>query len=263
MFCTKCGSQIPDDSTFCRNCGAPVSAAKHPAPAPAAEKKKAEVPEILTNLLNTVKAFFSKKPESSLAVAQSSKTHEWAILFGLNVLFFAFAYAINARQIIGGSLAGLLSLGGSSAGTSMVSAFLNFGFFLLFGLLISILANGIVLGAYYLTENVLLKGDQDFLEILHTVSFSTVPFTVICVLNMLLGLIWGFLVIPFLLIAALAQIYLLHYAIRKQTNDDRPGFLVFLAVCFIALLLICTIGFLFTRAGLGASVNSALRSLGR
>ncbi len=31
MFCTKCGNQIPDNSFFCTNCGAPVAAAPEPA----------------------------------------------------------------------------------------------------------------------------------------------------------------------------------------------------------------------------------------
>lgn len=36
MFCTTCGTQIPDGNRFCTNCGAPVNSAPAPAPFAAA-----------------------------------------------------------------------------------------------------------------------------------------------------------------------------------------------------------------------------------
>ena len=34
MFCSHCGSQLPDNTKFCSNCGAPVLATNNPAPQP-------------------------------------------------------------------------------------------------------------------------------------------------------------------------------------------------------------------------------------
>nr|MBQ5527000.1 zinc-ribbon domain-containing protein [Succinivibrionaceae bacterium] len=37
MFCTKCGSEIPDGSAFCTECGAPADSTPGSSPAPAAK----------------------------------------------------------------------------------------------------------------------------------------------------------------------------------------------------------------------------------
>ncbi len=47
MFCTKCGAQIPDGTTFCPQCGAKLNAAPAPArqPAPAPAQAPAQAPQ--------------------------------------------------------------------------------------------------------------------------------------------------------------------------------------------------------------------------
>ncbi len=265
MYCPHCGTQIPDDSAFCRNCGKPI-----PKEAPVV-KSAPSVPPILANLLETVKGFFSKDPTEGMTLVAASETHEWAILLGLNVLAFAFAFAVNAKQIALMFINSLMSalessMGGygsilSSAAPAMGS-FVNFGYFFLFGLLISILANAIVFGAYFLLEKVVHRGGQTVFGVLNTVAYSTIPFTVVCLLNMLLGLIWGFLVIPFVLIAALAQVILLYSALQKNAEDGRVRYFVFIGVCLIALFLTLLFGFLFTRAGLSASIDAAMSRYG-
>ena len=262
MYCPTCGAQIPDDSVFCRNCGAPIPG-RAPSNPPMAEKRAPAVkttPEIFKNLLNSVKAFFSAKPDEGIHVAGESNTFEWAILIGLNILVFAFAYAINMRQIFNSALSSLAGSWGSLGSSLLGSSIVNFGFFLLFGFLISIIANGVVFGAYFLLEKVILRGEQPFMGVLNTVAYSTIPFTLICVLNMILGLIWGFLVIPFMLIAALAQVMLLHVALKKNAKNGRVSFLVFIGVSFAALLVTFLIGYLLTTAGLSASTSAALHS---
>lgn len=276
MYCPTCGAQIPDDSVFCRNCGAPIPGRKAPEnrfeEKPAPEKK---TPEIFTNLLKTVKAFFSKKPEEGIRVAGESNTFEWTILIGLNVLIFAFAYAINARQIVSG-IAGTIGSSLQSSMGSMASLFgafdlsseltnsiANFGFFLLFGFLISLFANAVVFGAYFLLEKIIHRGEQSFFGVLNTVAYSTIPVTLVCALNIILGIIWGALVIPFVLTAGLAQVFLLYVALKHNAKENRVSFLISIGVTLGALLVIFLIGYLFFGAGVGASARVAMRSLSR
>lgn len=267
MYCPTCGAQIPDESVFCRNCGAPIP--KRRAAEDLFEEEDAPVnakpatPEIFTNLLKTVKAFFSPKPDEGIHVAGNSNTFEWAILIGLNILVFAFAYAVNVRQIFGSALSSLVGSSLGSFGSDLLGdSLFNFGFFLLFGFLISLLANGAVFGAYFLLEKVIHRGEQNLFGILNTVAYSTIPFTLICLLNMLLGLIWGPLVIPFALIAALAQVYLLHTALKKNAKGGRVSFLAFIGVSLVALLVTFLFGYLLFKAGVSASASSTAKSIG-
>ena len=264
MYCPTCGAQIPDDSVFCRNCGAPIPQRRAPEnlfeEQAAPVKAKPATPEIFTNLLKTIKAFFSPKPDEGVHVAGESNTLEWTMLIGLNILVFAFAYAINVRQIFGSALSSLAGSLGSFGSDLFGDSLFNFGFFLLFGFLISILANSIVFGAYLLLEKVIHRGGQNLFGILNTVAYSTIPFTLICVLNMILGIIWGPLVIPFALIAALPQVYLLHTVLKKNAKGGRVSFLAFIGVSLAAILLTFLFGYLFFKAGVSASTSSAMKS---
>ena len=259
MFCPKCGAQIPDDSMFCRNCGSPV-----PGKTPVKPVKSAPVtPPIVTKLLNALKAFFSAKPESGIRAAYSSDTHEWSILAGANVLLFAFAFAVNARQLFSGLLTGIsgeLGAYASMLGT-YAGSFVNFGFFLLFGILISAFANAILFGGYFLLEKVIHKGEQPLLGCVNTVAYSTLPVTVVCLVNMLLGLIWSGLIVPFFLAAVFAQIVLLLIALRENTKEHKVNFLLLVAVFFGVFALTLLFGWLFTKAAFSASVNTAIASI--
>lgn len=238
MFCQKCGSEIPDDSVFCRNCGAPIPGKTQPN-APAA-RAAAPTPPIFTNLLNSLKGFFSGKPESGLKLAGESKTHEWSMLIGLNVLVFGFAYAVNARQLF--------------------SAFLGysipkFGYGLLFGLLISLFANAILFGGYFLLEKVIHRGEQSFVGALNTIGYSTIPVTIILLLNMLLGLIWIWLIVPFFVTAIFAQLVLVLIALRENAKEHKVSFLLVICVFFAVFVLTLLFGYLFTKSGMTASVK--------
>ena len=253
MYCNKCGAKIPDDSIFCGNCGSPVTPSEQSPYVPRSQMKQ-KTASILDALTKILRAFFSPEPESSLAVAQQSRAHVWTVLIGINVLVFAFAYVVNLRQLIGSALSSLSSAIGMNGLPVEASDFVHFGYFFLFGLLLSILANGIVFGAYYVMEKVIQHGEQDMISMLNTVAVSTTPFTLICLVNMILGMIWGYLVIPFLLIAALAQVLLLYMALQENAETNRASYVVFLGVCLAALFLTFLFCFLFTKAGFKASI---------
>ncbi len=245
MFCQKCGAQIPDDSIFCRSCGAPI-----PGKAPVAQKSQpsSQPSPFAANLLGQLKAFFSGKPESGLKVAGSSNTHEWSVLIGANILIFAFAYAVNFVESGSAALGGMLGM--------------KFGFALLFGLLISIVANAILFGGYLLLEKVIHRGEQPVLGVLNTVAYSTIPVTIICLLNMLFGLIWIYLIVPFFVTAVFAQLFLLLIALKANAKDHKVSFLLVIAILFAIFTMTLLFGYLFTRAGINASVKSPYSNIG-
>ena len=95
MFCEKCGSQIPDGSSFCENCGAPVSSSAAPAPeAPQAPKAPPKRPS-------------RKKPDRDPQWTQPEpRKHRGGLLIGIliPVLITAGVFAmklLNAPDDIG------------------------------------------------------------------------------------------------------------------------------------------------------------------
>ena len=249
MFCSRCGAPIPEGSVFCSNCGSQVGAPNGYAAAPRVPRRRTKG-TLGTNLLKTVLSFFSKQPERSLAVAARSRTHEWSILLGVNVLLFALAYTVNIRQILVTTVHSFVKSVSSRQISSFLSEVINFGPFLLFGLLIGIFSVALVFGAYVLMEKGIQRGQQDIVSMLNTTAVATLPFTVVFVVNMILGLIWGFLVIPFLLIAALAQALLLYEALQVNEGQYRVNLICFLGVSMMVLCLTLLFGFLFTKGAL-------------
>ena len=154
MFCQKCGAQIPDDSTFCRKCGNPVKG------------KSAAGSPIVTNLVEGLKAFFTGKWENGIMSAAQSKSHEWAILLGCNVLLFSLA---------GGVFGAVRNIG--------------FGFPFLFGFIISLVANIIMFGALYAVL-ALMRKTLPIFSMLNLYAFTTLPLTVAALAAMPLAPAW-------------------------------------------------------------------------
>ena len=192
MFCQKCGAEIPDNSTFCRQCGAPIKGAAAPGGTPA----------IFSNLLNSLKLFFTKGPEDGIMSAAASKTHEWSILLGTNVTLFMFAFAI-----IGACLK------------------FSFGFHLLFGLLIALIANGVMFGAFFGVMT-LMRKRLPFIGMLNLYAYTTIPLTIAALLSMPFAPAWHLLPMLFFAIAVFAQILLMFLALQKAT-DGRVNFHLF------------------------------------
>ncbi len=204
MFCQKCGAEIPDNSTFCRQCGAPIKGA---AAAPGG------TPAIFSNLLNSLKLFFTKSPEDGIMSAAASKTHEWSILLGTNALLFMFAFAI-----IGACLR------------------FSFGFHLLFGLLIAIIAQGVMFGAFF-GVMALMRKKLPFVGMLNLFAYTTLPLTAAALLSMPFAPAWHILPMIFFAIAVLAQILLMFLALQKA-NDGRVNFHLFMGLMAGAIAIV-------------------------
>lgn len=220
MFCQKCGAEIPDNSTFCRQCGAPI----------AGKSNAGGTPAIFSNLLNSLKLFFTKGPEDGIMSAAASNTHEWSILLGANVLLFMFAFAI-----IGACLK------------------FSFGFHLLFGLLIALIANIVMFGSFFGVMTVMRK-KLPFVGMLNLYAYTTLPLTMAALLSMPFAPAWHMLPMLYFAIALLAQILLMFLALQKASNDGHVNFHLFMVFMAGAVVIL-----FFAAHWLNvAAVNSAL-----
>lgn len=225
MFCQKCGSQIPDDSTFCRNCGAPIG------------KKAAKSSPLITNLLNTVKSYFSKNPENGIMNAAGSKSIEWAILLGVNILFFMFAFAITSACLKFG-----------------------FGFPLLFGLIIALIFNVVMFGALF-GALALMHKKLPFAGMLNLYAYTTIPVTAAALISMPLAPAWHLLPMIFMGLGVLFQVILMFVALQKAANDGRVNFHLFAIVMIVALAIVFVAAHWLNVASVRATIRGTYASL--
>lgn len=225
MFCQKCGAEIPENSTFCRQCGAPIKGAVAPGGTPA----------IFSNLLNSLKLFFTKGPEDGIMSAAASKTHEWSILLGTNVTMFMFAFAI-----IGACLQ------------------FSFGFHLLFGFIIALIANGVMFGAFFGVMT-LLRKKLPFVGMLNLYAYTTIPLTIAAVLSMPFAPVWHLLPMLFFAIAVLAQILLMFLSLQKA-NDGRVNFHLFMGLMAGAIAILFVASHWLNVAAVKSAIDNDLEA---
>lgn len=231
MFCQKCGAEIPDSSTFCRECGAPVAGKK----APKAPKAPKSGPSLFDNLLNTLKLYVTKGPDEAIMSAASSNTFEWAILLGANVFFFMFAFAITSACLHFG-----------------------FGFPLLFGLLIALIANGVLFGVFFGLMAIMRK-KLPFMGLLNLYAMTTLPLTAAAVLSMPFAPLWHILPMIFFAIALLAQFFLMFISLQKAT-DNHVNFHIFIGLIAGAICILFIASYWLNVASVRASLESAYSS---
>lgn len=224
MFCQKCGAEIPNDSTFCRNCGAPIAGKKGSTP-------KSGTPSLFTNLLNTLKLHVTKGPEESVSSAACSNSIEWAILLGANVLLFMLAFAVT-----------------------LACLHLGFGFGLLFGFLIALIANCVQFGVLFGLTAIMRKKLPLF-GMLNLYAFTTLPLTVAAILSMPFAPVWHFLPMIFFAIALLAQFFLMYVALQKAT-DNHVNFHVFFGMIAASICLILVSSYWLNVASVRSTISS-------
>ncbi len=228
MFCQKCGADIPDNSTFCRACGAPVAGKKAP-------KAPKTAPSLFDNLLNTLKLYVTKGPGEAIMSAASSSTFEWSILLGANVFFFMFAFAITSACLHFG-----------------------FGFPLLFGLLIALIANGVMFGVFFGLMAIMRK-KLPFMGLLNLYALTTLPLTAAAVLSMPFAPLWHVLPMIFFAIALLAQFFLMYIALQKAT-DNHVNFHIFMGLVAGAICILFIASYWLNAASVHATLKSAYAS---
>jgi uncharacterized membrane protein len=112
-FCGKCGSSVPDEATFCAQCGAPLGAAAPPAGVPMAPAGTSGLQENVAGLLcyllgwltGIIFLLIDKRPFVRFHAAQS------IVVFGaLMILRIILSFGFLHSGLVGFGLWGLLSL---------------------------------------------------------------------------------------------------------------------------------------------------------
>lgn len=255
MFCDKCGQQLPDGAVFCGNCGNRVGEAAPAQPqadnaapvqaqaAVQAPAKPKETPEIIKNLLDQAKAFFTKKdPVKVVADSASDKSWSGAIILGVLVIVYALAAMVNFNQSVG-------STGGAGAA---------FGLSLVTGLMTA----GAAVGMLFVVLKYLYKKDASFQGCLNIIAYAALPLVAVFLLNMLFGLIWSQLPSMITSITMAAILLLLYSAVNNLYGQEKSLLLGFVAAIAVVILVSTLFTYLMTVTAGKAAISSALGDWG-
>ena len=241
MFCSHCGSQVPDGAAFCAACGTPangqpaaVQTATQPVAAPAAPGTGSVV---FKDFLGMVKGFFSKDVMKTVGVEAKSTGKEWIVALALSVLMFALSTTLNVIELVGST--GFKLMGYMGAGF-----FKFFGF----GLLVALITAGATFGAVYLLMAVFMKKKVSPMAVLNLVGVATLPLTVCQIVNMLLGLIWFPLVIVTSIVAVIMSILMLYVGVQKMEKLDKSPFYPFVLVLALVIIVAALFGYLLYKS---------------
>lgn len=254
MFCSNCGKNLADDARFCDGCGAQLGA---PAAAPAAvAPQKAQNP-MFNNFLNNVKGVFSKNTVKTVGEAAKSTGMEWIIAMAISAVVYAFALAVNLKQII---MSVIKSVVGGYA--SMVSSFINvFGTGFLYGLLISLGTFFVMSVLIFGTMKLVFKKDVKFTAVLNLVATASLPLTAVYALNMLLGLIWAPLVFVFSAAGLVATVVLLYVGMQKLEKLESSPFVAYTGIWAIIIALVVIIVCVAVKSAIGDALGGLASGL--
>lgn len=229
MFCAKCGHELPEGATFCPACGTQVGAV------PAAKKSAIQ----LGNPLNTIKGFFKKGNQiQAIADAYQDKGIFGIIIMCVSVLLFALSYMVNfievtaaeAREYFSGTLASFL---------------------------LALLAGAVVAAAGFLCVFLyakLIRRDKDasVFSAINLTAYAFLPLPIICLLNMLLGLINYAIPVIFLVTAFAVSLVLYIGAFKKVFELGEENALALVAVTAIIVALAAIFFFIAVAGGSNA-----------
>lgn len=276
MYCKQCGAKLAEDDKFCSECGASQDSGGEKSAAQVAQAGRAAVQGLLkkaekSNLFNETvgygKAFLSHDPTRAISMAAGSSSFFWILAIAVNLLLFAFAVCNNLAQTLGQGVGWLTHIvvtylketvpGGSAAFRGAeeqlameVSPLYSLFLPLLFvaGLVLALEFAGV-----YLSFRAAKQQPNSVHNLLNVIGVSTFPLTLVCLANLLLGLIYPAITICTLIIALILHIVLLYEGMKRLTAAKVSPIWI---LALIALL-VCVI-FLFAA---GSMAKSALTDL--
>ena len=247
MFCTKCGKNIADNSKFCDGCGAPVTPAAAPA-APVNVVKK-QPNQIFVNLLSTIKGFFSNNTVKTVGNAAKSNGLEWLIIFGVGLLVYPLALALNVMQAM----------------DSVLGAFgqylYSFGIWFLYGIVLSAGSYFLIATAVFLTVKFIFKKNTTYFAALNMVAVASIPLTCVYVLNIIFGFLWTPLVLIFSAIGLVATLILIYAGMQKLDKLESSPFWAYIIICAAVILVIGILAYVFVSSAFSSAASNAMGSI--
>lgn len=111
MFCSKCGTEVPDDSTFCNKCGSGLSPAAATPPPPAAPVSAVPPQQ------GAVEVATQRLPGGATLGSGETVVHSEELAVSLILFFLKIKVAVTNRRIVGQwptTFLGLIPVGSSS-----------------------------------------------------------------------------------------------------------------------------------------------------
>lgn len=167
MFCSICGKNLTDDAKFCDGCGAQVGVVTNTQNEPVNVSVQKSDNPIFKDTLRTLRGFFSKNTVKTIGEAAKSVGMEWSILGLISMVVYAFALAINVKQIIDSLLGPVADLLGDSL--------YNFGSLFLYGLLIGVGTYFLMSFSMYGAVKLIFKKNVSIKSVLNLVATASLP----------------------------------------------------------------------------------------
>lgn len=239
MYCRKCGAELLEDDKFCGACGAAQeTVAEETSAAHMAQAgrdavqgllKKAETSGLFSEAIQYGKGVLSAEPTRTMDKAASSRSLFWLPAILANMVLFAFAVCHNLAQLldrgIGWFIHTLITYlkevvpGGSATffGAEDQLAIDISPLYPLFVplILVVLLVLAVEFVGMYLPFCLAKQKPESVHPFLNVLAVSTLPLTLACLVNLLLGLIFPAITVCTLVAALLAHIMLLQEGMRQ------------------------------------------------
>ncbi len=253
MYCKQCGAELSENDKFCGACGAAQeTVAEETSVAHIAEAgraavqgllKKAETSGLFSEAIQYGKGVLSAEPTRTMDTAASSRSLFWLPAILANMVLFAFAVCHNLAQLldrgIGWFIHTLITYlkevvpGGSATffGAEDQLAIDISPLYPLFVplILVVLLVLAVEFVGMYLPFCLAKQKPESVHPFLNVLAVSTLPLTLACLVNLLLGLIF-----PVATICALVAALLVHITLLQE-GMKQLGTLKFSPVWRIAL----------------------------
>lgn len=254
MFCNNCGKNLTDGVKFCDGCGAQVGVVTSTQNEPENVSVQKSDNPIFKDTLRTLKGFFSKNTVKTIGEAAKNEGMEWLILGLISMMVYAFALALNVKQIIDSLL--------GSVGDLLGDSLYKFGSWFLYGLLISVGIYFLMSLSIYGAVKLIFKKDVSIKSVLNLVATASLPMTAAYLINIVFGFIWTPFIIIFSTVSLIATAVLLYVGMQKLEKLDKSPFVTYLGIWTVLTAIVVIVISLVVKSVIDGAINDLTSSLG-